>query len=522
VARRTRGAVSVKRLVVTLGAAATLLGGVGLSTAGAQAPPDLAPSLHGAVETQGLTVGVGALSLFVDPGTAYAYSTLDRDDYGGGSISYTMTARGANLNLGTIPYAVLWAPPVCEPEPNYPCIASGGLGTPNTGLHEAGGFPAYAEALYPPPPTEGAGAGASRERVYKCVVNKDAPGAAPTNGSPAEICRSSDAIPLSAWAEAVGDEVRSFGFSRAGGFEVPGVIKVAGSESRSEVKAVEGGKLSSSGHSVVQDVSIAGGQIRISSSSASGSILGGADGQADRAVDCGFERLTIGGEVVGVDELESGGAQPLLDGVEQATGFRVEIIPPTPPVTEVREGGKQVAECTGIRIIITDVRTGSPVPVCAPPIDPNVPECVPAFGNRFEFTFARISVAQSVNLFAGPPPVGTSDVIDPGLLPDVGSAAGTEVLGAGISAPETPAGALPINTGGGAGGGTGAGSGGGGLESATGPFSVPGASGDYNLALIGGLTAAGATAIGLVVLLLIGVVGSLATGGPLRIPGIWR
>jgi hypothetical protein len=44
--------------------------------------------------------------------------------------------------------------------------------------------------------------------------------------------------------------------------------------------------------------------------------------------------------------------------------------------------------------------------------------------------------------------------------------------------------------------------------------------GGRNLALIGGLTAAAATAIGFVILLLIGVVGSLARGTPLRIPGL--
>ena len=57
--------------------------------------------------------------------------------------------------------------------------------------------------------------------------NKDAPGAAPTNGSAAEVCKSSDAIPLSSWAEAIGDSLASRGFSRAAGFDIPGVLKVA-------------------------------------------------------------------------------------------------------------------------------------------------------------------------------------------------------------------------------------------------------------------------------------------------------
>src|SRR5687768_1240326 len=88
------------------------------------APPDLPKSLHGAVETQAFTDGNGALALFVDPGTAYAYSTLDRDDYGGGSTSYTMTARGANLNLGTIALAVVWAAPDCSGDGNSSCHLS--------------------------------------------------------------------------------------------------------------------------------------------------------------------------------------------------------------------------------------------------------------------------------------------------------------------------------------------------------------------------------------------------------------
>lgn len=512
VASAKNRAVALRRVLLVTTVVLTLLGGVGLAGVGAAPPPDLAPALHGAVETQALTAGVGALALFVDPGTAYAYSTMDRDDYGGGSVAYTMTARGANVNIGTIPAAVIWAAPSCEPEPNGPCVLSGGLGTPNTGLHEAGGFPAYAEALYPPPPTE---SGASRERVYKCIVNKDAPGAAPTDGAPQDVCKSSDSVPMTAWAEAVGDDYRSFGFSRAIGFNIPGVLRVAGSESQSEVKAIEGGKLASTGHSVLRDVSVADGQIRFESSSARGSIVSGADGQAERSAACSFDGLTIGGEGVTLNELQAGEAKPLLDGVEQATGFRVEIVPPSPVATEVREGGKQVAECTGVRVLVTDVRTGSPVPVCTPPIDPTIPQCIPAFGNRFEFTFGRISVQQSVNTLSGPPATGASGLIDSGLLPGVASTPSADVLGANYAAPESPAGAVGAPAGPSA-----SGSGGGGQQTASGPLQSAGSVGGRNLALIGGLTAAGATAILFVVLLLIGVVGSLATGGPLRIPGL--
>jgi hypothetical protein len=492
----------------------TLLLGVGLTGVHAAPPPDLAPSLHGAVETQALTAGVGALALFVDPGTAYAYSTMDRDDYGGGSVAYTMTARGANANIGTIPAAVIWAAPSCQGSPNAPCVLSGGLGTPNTGLHEAAGFPAYAEALYPPPPAEN---GKSRERVYKCIVNKDAAGAAPTAGAAQDVCKSSDSVPMTSWAEAVGDTYRSFGFSRALGFEVPGVIKVGASESRSETKAIPGAKLASSGYSTLRDISIAGGQVALRSSTSQGSVTSGTDGTADRSASCGFDGLVIGGKEMSPVQLKGGEAKPLLDGIEQASGFRIEIIPPSPVVTEVKEGGKQVAECVGLRVNITDLHQGSPVPVCGPQIDPTVPQCIPALGNRFEFTFGRIGVQQSVNNFAGPAPTGANDLIDPGLLSAAGGGGGdTSVLGTSVTAPDAgfsaPSGAA-APTGGGTAAGTPA------VNAGTTRGNVVPLHG-RNLALIGGLTAVGASAIGFVILLLIGVVGSLATGKPLRIPGL--
>ena len=498
-----------------------LVVGVPAQQAGDAPPEDLPASMHGAVDTQALTAGIGALSLLVDPGTAYAYTTIDRDDYGGGSVSYTMTARGANLNLGTIALAVIWAAPACEPEPNPQCVLSGGTGGPNTGLHESGGFPLYAEALYPPPPPESGQP--SRETVYKCVVNKDATGGGFTDGAAQEVCKGSDAIPMTAWAEAIGKSYRSFGFSRAAGFEVPDVIKVGASESRSEVKHAGGGKVLSEGISTVEDISIAGGQIRIASSSATGKVLTGAGDPGERSASCTFSGMTIGGEPVSLGDLESGDAKPLLDGVEQATGFRVEIFPPAAPVTEVREGGKHVAECSGLRVFITDVRTGSPVPVCAPPVDPNVPQCVPGLGNRFEFTFGRISVQESVNQFAGA--FGGSDLTDAlgelAVAPPTTSTGGTDdtsVLGEQYAAPSVgsdagPAAAAPSA----ASGGAPEVDFGSAQENAAGS-GVPIANRD--LAAIGGLTAAAGIAIIGAVLLLIGVVRSLASGGPVKIPGL--
>ena len=501
---------------------------VGVPAAEGDAPPaELPASMHGAVETQALTLGTGALALFVDPGTAYAYSTIDRDDYGGGSVSYTMTARGANLNLGTLALAVLWAAPACEPEPNLQCIESGGTGGPNTGLHEAGGFPLYAEALYPPPPAE---SGPSRETVYKCAVNKDAAGAGLTGGAAQDVCKGSDAIPMTAWAEAIGKSYRSYGFSRAAGFDVPGVIHVGGTESRSDVKHAGGGKVLSEGLSTVNDITLAGGQIRIASSRAEGRVFTGAGDAGERSASCAFTGMTIGGQPVSADDLTSGDAKPLLDGVEQATGFRVELIPPTPAVTEVREGGKHVAECTGLRVNVIDVRQGSPVPVCAPPIDPTVPQCVPGLGNRFEFTFGRISVQESVNQFASA--IGGSDLssaLGELALPPASSSTAPDdasVLGTEISAPsggeDFAATGVPVASAGGGGGGgraptVGNANDDGGLESAAAPgVPIEG----KNLAAIGGLTAAAGIAVVGAILLLVGVVRSLATGGPLRLPSL--
>jgi hypothetical protein len=68
--------VAWRRTLLVGTVALTLVGGMGLvgvAGVGAAPPPDLAPSLHGAVETQALTAGVGALALFDDPGTAYSY-----------------------------------------------------------------------------------------------------------------------------------------------------------------------------------------------------------------------------------------------------------------------------------------------------------------------------------------------------------------------------------------------------------------------------------------------------------------
>jgi hypothetical protein len=495
---RLQGAVATLVLV----AAVSIIG-----VAGAVEDAELPTAIHGAVETQALTLGNGALALFVDPGTAYAYSTLDRDDYGGGSLSYTMTARGANLNLGTIAYAVIWAAPDCSADGNYGCIASGGEGTPNTGLHEAAGFPLYAEALYPPPPPE---KGESREYVYKCVVNKDAPGAAPTGGAAQEVCKSSDLVPLSAWAEAPGKDIRATGFSRAAGLSSP-FLAVGASESHSDVRYIGKGQLQSVGTSSISDISIMGGAIRIEQSSVAGRIVSGVNGEATRAAECTFSGMTIAGEKVSVNDISNGNVQTLLDSVADATGYRVRIFPPSPVVTAVTEGGKHVAACSGVKVFITDLHEGSPVPVCFPQISPDLPTCVPALGNRVEITFGAINVQQAVNNLAGRVPgigtdrVGGGSVIPSGTTtsPDDASTGETSVGSSDVDAnPPTdgavtePAPDLALE---------------GGQTQAV-------SAGDRNLGAIGALTALATTSLFGAILMLIGVVNALGNGGRFRFP----
>src|SRR5213082_4161626 len=134
-------------------------------------PAKLPKSIHGAVETKAFTAGTvlpplvpKAGSILFDPGPAYAYATLDRDDYGEGNINYTMTARGANMDPGTIGAAASWAPANCDdPNAQLPCALRNPTdpifnmkreaGTPpapgDIDMNTAAGWPAYAEALFP-------------------------------------------------------------------------------------------------------------------------------------------------------------------------------------------------------------------------------------------------------------------------------------------------------------------------------------------------------------------------------------
>jgi len=199
----------------------------------------------------------------------------------------------------------------------------------------------------------------------------------------------------------------------------------------------------------------------------------------------------------------------------------VKIIPPSPVVLEEREGGKQVASCTGVRIFLTDLNQGSPVPACAPPVDPTVPECVPALGNRLELTFGTITVQQAVNDLAG---------VGGGLGAVIGGIgeAFDAVSGGGVDSSSSVPSGMGSDIGAGSDAAFAAPPSGGATQA------VPGAAGvaiegsqlassvgsGRNLGAIGALTALSATALMGAVLGLIGVVNALGNGGRFRLPGL--
>jgi hypothetical protein len=527
---------SATKLVRVAAASALVVFGTGVFAVGSAqaddpvpAATDLAPSIHGAVETQAITAGEGALSLLVDPSTAYAYSTLDRDE----GLNFSMTARGANLNLGADIYATLWAPPDCVAK-NAPCYLSGSYapGAPNTGLHEAKGFPFYAEALYPPPPS-----GPSQERVYKCVLTKDAPGGVPTGGAAGDVCKQSGSIPLTAWAETVGAEYRSTGQSRAEGLSVPGLVSVAASESFSDVRALPGKRARSTGYSNVSGINLLGGMITIDHVRSEGTVVSSVDKVETDTASCQIVGLNVLGTPYGNDakDLASPQLQAALDQIASQTGYQVVIIPPTGPKTGLIDGGKHVAGCDGLEITFTDTHqqvvplgavSSELPPLCADAFIPQAPPvCVPALGLRQELSFGRLNVQQAVNA------VNLLDLqqdvsvpsVDAGLPTGGSPATLASAAGAGAAAAAVPPG-LVADPGGStvapSAGASGAARRAVRLPGSVRPFQAAAAHSPFNPKLIGGLTGAAVGALVLGVLFLVGVVNALASGRPLRLPGL--
>jgi len=508
-----------RRLVATaaaVGVVAIVVAGATVAMSADAVPSGLPASLHGAVETKALTLGTGlppsvpaAGGLLLDPGPAYAYATVDRDQFADGAVSHTMTARGANLDPGSIAAAALWVAPVCSgpDSPNGPCILSGKVGTNvDTGLEYARGWPGYAEALFPDQPGV-----KSQQTAYKCVVNKDANDAAPTQGQVQDVCKQGGtSVPLTAWAEAIGAEIRATGFSRALGFDIPGVLSVGASESLGDVRPDKGGVLRSRGYSTLKSISILGGQVTIDAVRSSGEIAATPNGAKTKTASCTFAGLTVAGQPVSQmsgGELPAAQLKPLLDAVYAATQIRVTIIPPKPVRITTAEGGKHVAECSGLQVNLVDERPQA-VPVCASP-----EQCVPPLGLREEMLFGKLSVLESVNNFAVFGTGGGEAVL--GSTVEQATGGGGATTGADLSsAAGSPAAAsLPAT------------SGGSGLYSAT-PAVSPGVSRSRagpgyrivrpNLARIGAYAAGASSALGLVVWLLIAVVGAIARGTTLR------
>lgn len=518
-------------------------GGALAADSGKVDPAKLPKSLHGAVETKAFTAGTvlpptipKAGSILFDPGPAYAYSTLDRDDYGEGNVNFTMTARGANLDPGTIAAGgVFWPAPDCTgPDaPNVPCITQGGSldkgdhpGTGvDTGLETAKGWPMYSEALFPDQPGQ-----PSNQTAYKCIFDKDVNGAPPTKGQLSDACKSGgDSVPFTSWATAIGDNITSEGFSRGAGVEAPGVFSVGGSESHSLVQPDPNGVLHTAGSATIHSIDIGGGQIKIDQVRSDADIKSTSDKVVSATGNCTMSGLTIGGQSVGITggEIDPKQAQPLLDGVRAATQLKVEITPPTGVQKSVVEGAKQVVSCTGLRIAITDERTstgicGPAAPPQPPPGSgiPPAPQCVPPAGVRYELSFGSITAQQSVNAFAGASTDSAAGATasaavsgaDLSANPSVPTDVPTADLGTGTGAPtdfnQTPFSPPRSNVGTGATRPN--------FRNAAGGFKLAGA----NLAQIAALTGGAAAALGLCVWFLLGVVNSVAHGTPLKLPGL--
>jgi hypothetical protein len=210
-------------------------------------------------------------------------------------------------------------------------------------------------------------------------------------------------------------------------------------------------------------------------------------------------------------ELPADQLAPLLKAVYDATQIRVQIIPPKPVRITTAEGGKHVAECSGMQINLIDERAQA-VPVCGGP-----GQCVPPLGLREELLFGKLSVLESVNSFASGITGDAASVLgstaEQATGAGQGAAASTgELASAGGSAATgaTDAATLPASSGGG-----GAVYGAGTTTSRAATAARAGA--NYrilrpNLARIGAYAAGASGALGLCVWLLIAVVGAIARG----------
>jgi hypothetical protein len=508
------------------GIAGLVMGPLSLGSSAATLDQSNLPNaMHAEVENKAVILGTGAQSLYVDPGPAYSLANIDYTRYSDdepGDVA--MKARGAVLDPGTIAAAVLWAAPAGEfgaSNCNNQCYE-----TP-TGLHEASGFPGYAEAFYPD------ANGLDRQHTAKCLWNKDASFANPTGGALQDACRSGDAEadPAYAAADTWADRLESRGFTRAEGATGSTLLSVGSSEAMSNVKPTADGKLVARGYASAKNILLANGVVQISGVKAAAEIQTKAGtGDADVAkASCNVTGLQVAGVDLPVDagkQINQSQFKPLHDAA-LAQGFDVTIIPPAKPTITTDAVGKHTAGCTGLQVIIDDLRNGTVA--CSPAAPPpgTVPGCIPkGVGSRHEWTFGAIRITASANTFetfssaeesaTSGAPVTEASVggglgsDDGGLSASLGGSSVPSVLGSSV----------------GASGGDAASSG-----SASGRSSgTRGSSGTLRTTSLGGpkpisrttiaaLTTATAAAIGGGIWLLIGVVMALATGSRLRLPG---
>src|SRR5581483_9733747 len=284
-------------------------------------------------------------------------------------------------------------------------------------------------------------------------------------------------------------------------------------------------------------INLLGGMITIDHVRSEGTVVSTVDNVETDTASCQVVGLNVLGTPYSTDaaSLASPQLQAALDQIAAQTGYQVVIIPPTGPKLGQVDGGKHVAACDGLEMTFTDTHqqvvplgavSSELPPLCADAFIPQAPPvCVPALGLRQELSFGRLNVQQAVNAVSlldlnqdlgvptvdvGQPPAGTPATL-------------AEAAGAGAAAASVPAatdsgaGATAITP------ATGTGT----VRRAarvpaagTGTYQVAAAHKPFNTRLIGGLTGAAVGALVLGVLFLIGVVNALASGRPLRLPGL--
>lgn len=427
-------------------------------------------TFSGRVEGTAVRYGLGAISTFADPGTAYTFAKVDSVVGIDGDRVLEMKAVGANLDPGTIVGAVIWAPG-SSPLP------------PESGMHEARGFPFYSEAFHPTP--EG-----QSKRTEKCFFNKEA--------QPSPECRAADAVMFSSGVVVPEEGVQvdgappllsSTGFARAVGTD-QGDLRIGETSSEAFVGPDEQGRLVSRHHATAREVVIAGTPVA-ATFSVSSEVVSTEEGATGTAR-CDAV-ITIAGQTLSSPE-EINAA---LKAFGEASGHTIVFTPPTKPVVAptASEPPGARASCQGARLEVVSRNTGvrllyqlgDTMSVAAPlgvslAADPSTGIDLPDGGGAidvptftedasFEQPFTAAPVTQTPAASSPPAQIAVDD--GPATDQPVAAGPGPRYIRETLDA-------LPI----------------------------------------GAVTAGASIALGLGAWLLIAVVGSLARGGRLRLPGL--